>query len=70
MARANIKIDTTTNTVTITMPLTPRLSKTGKMILLTDTGGNQETETQYEHEGVTKPVYANINIGIYATPKG
>lgn len=67
MARAKITIEN--NEVVIRMPLQPRLSASGKMILLTDTGGNQETETVYEHEGQKKAVYANINIGIYASPK-
>lgn len=67
--KATVKIDAKANTVTVVLPLSPALSKSGTMLLLGCTRGNQETEATYEHDGEVKQVYANVNIGVYATPK-
>lgn len=66
MAKATVTINKESNELVIRMPIEERMSASGKMKLISTTSGNQETETQYDG----KPVYANINIGIYATPKG
>ena len=65
MARATIKIDLPNKKVTIEMPLEVAPSKSGTMVLLTSTRGNQETDTQYEG----KAVFANVNLGVYAKAK-
>ena len=51
------------NTLVIRIPLNPKASSTGKMLLIASTGGWTQTDTQYQNQ----PLKINLTAGIGLT---
>lgn len=62
MAATSVRIDTKANTVTITLPLETRVSKSGKNTLIATTGGGMKTDAQYEGKQVSINVSAYVPV--------
>ena len=55
-----VTINDHTNEITITMPISPRPSKSGKTLIIASSAGNKTTEAEYNG----KPVVVGVNCYI------
>ncbi len=55
-----VSIDEKTNEITITLPISPRPSASGKSTVIASSAGNKATEAQYNG----KPVIVGVNAYI------
>jgi len=62
MADTNVKIDTKAGTVTITLPIDERTSKSGKNTLIATTGGGLRTDASYKGKQVSINVSAYVPV--------
>jgi len=62
MADTSVRIDLKAKTVTITLPIEERVSKSGKNTLIATTGGGMKTSAEYEGKQVSINVSAYVPV--------